>query len=54
MAALPVIRQIMDVATHPNVAVCWNSNAEDLQGEGLETISGSLRIGWGYGPRAGT
>jgi sugar phosphate isomerase/epimerase len=35
-AALPVIRQIMDVATHPNVAVCWNSNAEDLQGEGLE------------------
>ncbi len=33
---LPVIKAIFDVATHPNVAVCWNSNAEDLQGEGLE------------------
>lgn len=26
----------MDVATHPNVGLCWNSNGEDLQGEGLE------------------
>ena len=26
----------MDVATDPNVAVCWNSNAQDLQGDGLE------------------
>ena len=33
---LPVIKAIFDVATHPNVAVCWNSNAEDLKGEGLE------------------
>ena len=32
---LPIIRQIMDVATHPNVGVCWNSNSQDLQGEGL-------------------
>jgi sugar phosphate isomerase/epimerase len=33
---LPVIKAIMDVADHPNVAVCWNSNAQDLHGEGLE------------------
>lgn len=35
-APLPYIKQIMDVADHPNVTVCWNSNGEDLQGEGLE------------------
>ena len=33
---LPIMREIMDVADHPNVGVCWNSNAADLQGEGLE------------------
>ena len=33
---LPIIKQIMDVADHPSVAVCWNSNDQDLQGEGLE------------------
>lgn len=33
---LPVIKAIFDVAGHPNVGVCWNSNAEDLKGEGLE------------------
>ncbi|MHB8953964.1 MAG: sugar phosphate isomerase/epimerase family protein [Pirellulaceae bacterium] len=33
---LPHIKAIMDVATHPNVGVCWNSNATDLKGEGLE------------------
>ena len=32
---LPHIKTIMDVATHPNVGVCWNSNATDLIGEGL-------------------
>jgi len=32
---LPVIKEIMDVATHPNVGVCWNSNSQDLEGEGL-------------------
>jgi hypothetical protein len=32
---LPTIKAIMDVADHPNVAVCWNSNDEDLKGEGL-------------------
>jgi sugar phosphate isomerase/epimerase len=33
---LPVIRDIFKVATHPNVAVCWNSNPQDLEGAGLE------------------
>ena len=32
---LPVMKAIFDIATHPNVAVCWNSNGEDLKGEGL-------------------
>lgn len=32
---LPIIKQIMDVADHPNVGVCWNSNDVDLEGEGL-------------------
>lgn len=35
-ARLPIMKQIMDVATHPNVAVCWNSNAQDLEPPGLE------------------
>ncbi|MCL4200966.1 MAG: TIM barrel protein [Pirellulaceae bacterium] len=33
---LPTIKAIMDVADHENVAVCWNSNNQDLIGEGLE------------------
>lgn len=33
---LPIIKRIMDIADHPNAAVCWNSNATDLQGAGLE------------------
>jgi len=33
---LPVMKQIFDVADHPNVLVCWNSNDQDLDGEGLE------------------
>jgi sugar phosphate isomerase/epimerase len=33
---LPVIRDIFAIANHPNVYVCWNSNDEDLKGEGLE------------------
>ncbi|OHB72440.1 MAG: hypothetical protein A2V70_14460 [Planctomycetes bacterium RBG_13_63_9] len=33
---LPVIRQIMEIADDPNVGVCWNCNAQDLQGMGLE------------------
>jgi len=35
-AQLPTIKAIMDLADHKHVAVCWNSNAQDLQGEGLE------------------
>lgn len=35
-APLPIIAEIMEVADHPNAAVCWNSNKQDLQGEGLE------------------
>jgi len=34
-AELPIMKQIMDVATHPSVGVCWNSNSQDLAGEGL-------------------
>lgn len=34
-AELPTIKAIMDVADHPNVGVCWNSNDEDLLGGGL-------------------
>jgi len=33
---LPTIKKIMDVATHPNVGVCWNSNPSGLAGKGLE------------------
>src|SRR3954470_20650944 len=35
-APLPIIAAIMQVADHPSVAVCWNSNPQDFQGEGLE------------------
>jgi len=35
-APLPIMKEIMDVAEHPNVGVCWNCNSQDLQGEGLE------------------
>lgn len=33
---LPNIKTIMDWAPNKNVAVCWNSNDEDLIGKGLE------------------
>ncbi len=32
---LPNIKAIMDAAPNKNATVCWNSNAEDLIGEGL-------------------
>lgn len=35
-SSLPIIKQILDVADHPSVGVCWNSNAQDLEGDGLE------------------
>ncbi len=33
---LPHIRKVMDVANHPLVGVCWNSNQEDLDGDGFD------------------
>ncbi len=33
---IPHMKAIMDVADHPNVAVCWNCNPADLHGEGLQ------------------
>jgi len=33
---LPVIKQIFDIVSRPNVGICWNSNPQDLQGRGLE------------------
>jgi sugar phosphate isomerase/epimerase len=33
---LPNIRAIMDVADHPAVGVCWNSNPTDLDGDGFD------------------
>lgn len=33
---LPTIKAIMDIADHPSVAICWNSNPADLEGSGLE------------------
>ena len=43
----PVMKQIMDVADHPNVTICWNSNRPDLEGRGLEynfnLLEGPLR-----------
>jgi sugar phosphate isomerase/epimerase len=33
---LPVVRDIFEVADHPNATVCWNSNDVDLDGDGLE------------------
>ncbi|OGV69383.1 MAG: xylose isomerase [Lentisphaerae bacterium RIFOXYA12_FULL_48_11] len=33
---LPVIKKILDIATDPNVGACWNSNKNDLAGDGLD------------------
>jgi sugar phosphate isomerase/epimerase len=35
-APLPTIAAIMALASRPQVAVCWNSNPQDLDGEGLD------------------
>jgi len=34
-AELPTIKAILDVADNRNVAICWNSNRQDLAGAGL-------------------
>jgi len=35
-ARLPIMKQIMDFAPHPNATVCWNSNNSDQEPPGLE------------------
>jgi sugar phosphate isomerase/epimerase len=35
-ARLPIMKQIMDFAPHPNATVCWNSNNSDQEAPGLE------------------
>jgi sugar phosphate isomerase/epimerase len=35
-AELPLIKQMMDIADHPNAVICWNCNPTDLNGEGLQ------------------
>ncbi|HEY2838897.1 MAG TPA: sugar phosphate isomerase/epimerase family protein [Pirellulales bacterium] len=34
---LPNVKTIMDAAKHPGATVCWNCNATDLAGKGLES-----------------
>jgi sugar phosphate isomerase/epimerase len=46
-AELPTIKAIMDVADHPAVAVCWNSNVTDLSGDGLEANFRMVRARFG-------
>jgi sugar phosphate isomerase/epimerase len=33
---LPHMKTMMDVANHPQIGVCWNSNQTDLAGDGFE------------------
>src|SRR5688572_25158495 len=33
---VPHNKTMMDIANHPNVGVCWNSNQTDLAGEGFD------------------
>ncbi len=33
---VPHIRRILDVADHPGVGACWNSNQSDLEGDGFD------------------
>ena len=33
---VPRMKTVMDVANHPQVGVCWNSNQNDLAGDGFE------------------
>jgi sugar phosphate isomerase/epimerase len=42
-AHMPHIKTIMDVADHPQVGVCWNSNPSDLDGEGFDQNFDLLR-----------
>ena len=44
---IPVMKAIFDLADHPNAKICWNSNAQDLQGAGLEANFSLLRSRFG-------
>jgi sugar phosphate isomerase/epimerase len=44
---IPVMKAIFDIADHPNTKICWNSNAQDLQGAGLEANFNLLRKRFG-------
>ncbi len=44
---LPVMKKIFEVATHPNATICWNSNSQDLDGEGLEHNFNLVRARFG-------
>lgn len=46
-AELPTIRAIIDAADHDNVFVCWNSNAQDLLGQGLKSNFELVRAKFG-------
>jgi len=46
-APIPIIKRIVDVADHPNVFLCWNSNATDLKGDGLAANFNLLRKRFG-------
>jgi sugar phosphate isomerase/epimerase len=34
---LPILKRILDVASHPNVFICWNSNPTDLEDGGFDS-----------------
>lgn len=42
-----VIKAIFDIADHPNAKICWNSNATDLAGAGIEANFNLLRSRFG-------
>ena len=46
-AQIPIIKRIIDIADHPNVGLCWNSNATDLKGDGLAANFNLLRKRFG-------
>jgi sugar phosphate isomerase/epimerase len=46
-AQIPIIKRIIDIAGHPNVGLCWNSNATDLKGDGLAANFNLLRKRFG-------
>jgi sugar phosphate isomerase/epimerase len=47
-AAPPIMREIMDRVTDPNVGICWNSNPHDLKGQGLRHNFDLLKDRLGY------